>query len=114
MADIVGIVLQMKGMHIDRVVNFPFPTPPDRESLNQAEKVCFSFQMNLFNNLAFRISGGSRQGSSHYASRRFDGIISATSSLFQDDYPRTAIRKYAVYYLHRRWTLCRRSVLDPR
>lgn len=38
-ADCVGIVLQMKGMHIDKVVNFPFPTPPDRESLYQAEKV---------------------------------------------------------------------------
>ncbi len=34
-----GIVLQMKGMHIDKVVNFPFPTPPDRESLRQSEKV---------------------------------------------------------------------------
>jgi ATP-dependent RNA helicase DHX37/DHR1 len=33
--------LQMKGMHIDQVVTFPFPTPPDRESLSQAEKVCF-------------------------------------------------------------------------
>jgi ATP-dependent RNA helicase DHX37/DHR1 len=31
----------MKGMHIDKVVNFPFPTPPDRESLRQAEKVTF-------------------------------------------------------------------------
>jgi ATP-dependent RNA helicase DHX37/DHR1 len=37
-----GIVLQMKGMHIDKVVNFPFPTPPDRESLRQSEKVTSS------------------------------------------------------------------------
>ena len=34
-----GVVLQMKSMHIDAVVNFPFPTPPDRESLQKAEKV---------------------------------------------------------------------------
>lgn len=34
-----GVVLQMKGMHIDAVVNFPFPTPPDRLSLHKAEKV---------------------------------------------------------------------------
>lgn len=26
-------------MHIDAVVNFPFPTPPDRFALHQAEKV---------------------------------------------------------------------------
>ncbi|KAF9077697.1 P-loop containing nucleoside triphosphate hydrolase protein [Rhodocollybia butyracea] len=34
-----GVVLQMKGMHIDAVINFPFPTPPDRISLQKAEKV---------------------------------------------------------------------------
>ncbi|KAH9950532.1 P-loop containing nucleoside triphosphate hydrolase protein [Amylocystis lapponica] len=34
-----GVVLQMKSMHIDVVVNFPFPTPPDRASLQKAEKV---------------------------------------------------------------------------
>ncbi|KAF7299047.1 hypothetical protein MIND_00853000 [Mycena indigotica] len=34
-----GIVLQMKSMHIDAVVNFPFPTPPDRSALYKAEKV---------------------------------------------------------------------------
>ncbi|CAA7261404.1 unnamed protein product [Cyclocybe aegerita] len=33
-----GIVLQMKSMHIDAVVNFPFPTPPDRSALHKAEK----------------------------------------------------------------------------
>lgn len=32
-----GVVLQMKSMHIDTVVNFPFPTPPDRTSLHKAE-----------------------------------------------------------------------------
>lgn len=34
-----GVVLQMKSMHIDAVVNFPFPTPPDRATLQQAEQV---------------------------------------------------------------------------
>jgi ATP-dependent RNA helicase DHX37/DHR1 len=29
----------MKSMHIDAVVNFPFPTPPDRATLFKAEKV---------------------------------------------------------------------------
>ncbi len=33
-----GVVLQMKSMHIDAVVNFPFPTPPDRSVLHKAEK----------------------------------------------------------------------------
>ena len=39
LAKLVGIVLQMKGMHIEKIVDFPFPTPPNRDSLNQAEKV---------------------------------------------------------------------------
>jgi len=34
-----GVVLQMKSMHINAVVNFPFPTPPDRATLFRAEKV---------------------------------------------------------------------------
>lgn len=34
-----GIVLQMKSMNIDAVINFPFPTPPDRPSLTKAERV---------------------------------------------------------------------------
>ena len=29
----------MKCMHIDAVANFPFPTPPDRQSLRQSEKM---------------------------------------------------------------------------
>ena len=32
-----GIVLQMKSLHIHTVVNFPFPTPPDRKTLANAE-----------------------------------------------------------------------------
>ncbi|KAG1790271.1 P-loop containing nucleoside triphosphate hydrolase protein [Suillus plorans] len=34
-----GVVLQMKSMNIDAVVNFPFPTPPDRQVLKKAETV---------------------------------------------------------------------------
>lgn len=34
-----GIVLQMKAMNIHVVTNFPFPTPPDRQSLQNADKV---------------------------------------------------------------------------
>ncbi|KAI8876009.1 P-loop containing nucleoside triphosphate hydrolase protein [Backusella circina FSU 941] len=34
-----GVVLNMKSMNIDNVVNFPFPTPPPRENLFKAEKL---------------------------------------------------------------------------
>jgi ATP-dependent RNA helicase DHX37/DHR1 len=34
-----GVVLQMKSMNIDAVVNFPFPTPPDNFALRKAETV---------------------------------------------------------------------------
>ncbi|KAF9220938.1 P-loop containing nucleoside triphosphate hydrolase protein [Gyrodon lividus] len=34
-----GVVLQMKSMNIDAVVNFPFPTPPDSQALKKAETV---------------------------------------------------------------------------
>ena len=34
-----GIILQMKSLNIDNVVNFPFPTPPDRQTLGKAETV---------------------------------------------------------------------------
>ncbi|KAI9690090.1 MAG: putative ATP-dependent RNA helicase DHR1 [Bogoriella megaspora] len=34
-----GIVLQLKSMDLQHVVNFPFPTPPDRQSLVKAEKL---------------------------------------------------------------------------
>ncbi|KAF5093754.1 hypothetical protein D0Z03_002294 [Geotrichum reessii] len=30
-----GLVLQMKAMGIDKIVNFPFPTPPDRTALQK-------------------------------------------------------------------------------
>ncbi|KAL1622992.1 putative ATP-dependent RNA helicase DHR1 [Neofusicoccum ribis] len=34
-----GLVLQLKSMGIHKVVNYPFPTPPDREQLAKAEKL---------------------------------------------------------------------------
>lgn len=45
-----GVVLSMKSMNIDNVVNFPFPTPPPRESLFKAEKVksLFSILQNAY------------------------------------------------------------------
>ena len=33
------LVLQMKGMCIDRVLNFPFPSPPSKEALKAAEEL---------------------------------------------------------------------------
>ncbi|KAK6461067.1 component of small subunit processosome extracellular mutant DEAH-box protein [Scheffersomyces coipomensis] len=34
-----SIVLSMKSMGIDQIANFPFPTPPDRKSLSNAERL---------------------------------------------------------------------------
>lgn len=34
-----GVVLQLKAMNLQHVVNFPFPTPPPRDSLMKAEKL---------------------------------------------------------------------------
>ncbi|KAF2137313.1 uncharacterized protein K452DRAFT_278730 [Aplosporella prunicola CBS 121167] len=34
-----GLVLQLKGMGIHKVVNYPFPTPPNRQNLAKAEKL---------------------------------------------------------------------------
>jgi len=34
-----GVVMQLKSMEIHHVVNFPFPTPPDRQRLAKAEKL---------------------------------------------------------------------------
>ncbi|KAJ1967829.1 putative ATP-dependent RNA helicase DHR1 [Dispira parvispora] len=34
-----GVVLQMKNMLLDNVVNFPFPTPPERTALRKAENL---------------------------------------------------------------------------
>jgi ATP-dependent RNA helicase DHX37/DHR1 len=37
-----GIVLSMKNMHLDNVVNFPFPTCPERSALDKAQKLLVS------------------------------------------------------------------------
>ncbi|KAK4127507.1 P-loop containing nucleoside triphosphate hydrolase protein [Parathielavia appendiculata] len=37
-----GVVLQLKSMNLQHVVNFPFPTPPDRWSIIKAEKLLTS------------------------------------------------------------------------
>ena len=34
-----GVVLQLKSMELHNVINFPFPTPPDRRGLAKAEKL---------------------------------------------------------------------------
>ncbi|RKF57129.1 putative ATP-dependent RNA helicase PB1A10.06c [Erysiphe neolycopersici] len=34
-----GVVLQLKAMNLQQVVNFPFPTPPDRNMLEKSEKL---------------------------------------------------------------------------
>ena len=34
-----GVVLQLKSMDLQHIVNFPFPTAPDRQSLAKAEKL---------------------------------------------------------------------------
>lgn len=34
-----GLVLQMKAMNIENVAHFPFPTPPERSALQQAERL---------------------------------------------------------------------------
>lgn len=34
-----GVVLQLKAMNLQHVVNFPFPTPPDRQNLVKAERL---------------------------------------------------------------------------
>nr|XP_002123985.2 probable ATP-dependent RNA helicase DHX37 [Ciona intestinalis] len=39
---VAGLVLQMKSMNIDRVVNFPFPTPPSHKALEGAEELLTS------------------------------------------------------------------------
>lgn len=38
-APIEGVVLQLKSMGIPKITNFPFPTPPSRENLIQAERL---------------------------------------------------------------------------
>jgi len=33
-----NVILQMKSMKIDKIISFPFPTPPDKQTILEAEK----------------------------------------------------------------------------
>ncbi|XP_050424982.1 probable ATP-dependent RNA helicase kurz [Adelges cooleyi] len=33
-----NVILQMKAMKIDKIISFPFPTPPDKQIIDEAEK----------------------------------------------------------------------------
>lgn len=33
-----NVILQMKSMKIDKISSFPFPTPPDKQTILEAEK----------------------------------------------------------------------------
>lgn len=33
-----NVILQIKSMKINKITNFPFPTPPDKQSIVEAEK----------------------------------------------------------------------------
>ncbi|GAA5917841.1 hypothetical protein JCM6882_000837 [Rhodosporidiobolus microsporus] len=52
-----GIVLTMKSMNIDSVANFPFPTPPDRDSLRRAEKTLVHLGALEASDAASRVGG---------------------------------------------------------
>ena len=39
-----SMILNMKAIHIDNVVNFPFPSPPDKQRLNWSERLLQSLQ----------------------------------------------------------------------
>ncbi|KAK4703639.1 ATP-dependent RNA helicase DHX37/DHR1, partial [Phenoliferia sp. Uapishka_3] len=52
-----GVVLQMKSMNIDAVANFPFPTPPDRESLRRAEKTLVNLGALEASNSSSKVGG---------------------------------------------------------
>lgn len=60
-----GVLLQMKSMHIDTVLNFPFPTPPDQLTLRKAETLLTRLGalnlpagMNMGNSLMSTLVGG--------------------------------------------------------
>lgn len=54
-----GLVLQMKAMHIDHVANFPFPTPPDRGALRDAERTLV--HLGALERAPARVEGGRRR-----------------------------------------------------
>jgi hypothetical protein len=54
-----GLVLQMKAMGIDKVVNFPFPTPPPQDALRVRSLSCrtsHSGLMSLHDGFMFEFS----------------------------------------------------------
>ncbi|WVW82347.1 hypothetical protein I302_104354 [Kwoniella bestiolae CBS 10118] len=57
-----GVVLQMKSMNIDQVINFPFPTPPDRYALKKAEDLLTNLGALEKSTQTRMISGATRLG----------------------------------------------------
>lgn len=53
-----GVVLQMKSMHIDAVINFPFPTPPERSTLRKAESTLVHLGALVTSHLTMKDEGG--------------------------------------------------------
>lgn len=70
-----GMMLQMKSMAIDNVINFPFPTPPDRTSLAKAEKM-----LNLLGAIEDGKESKNAQGRTEVAGGRITEIGRAMSS----------------------------------
>lgn len=58
-----GVVLQMKSMNIDAVINFPFPTPPDRAALRRAENLLTNLGALSLPTLTKMIHGVQHKGS---------------------------------------------------
>ncbi|KIR24887.1 ATP-dependent RNA helicase DHX37/DHR1 [Cryptococcus deuterogattii LA55] len=58
-----GVVLQMKSMNIDAVINFPFPTPPDRAALRRAENLLTNLGALSLPTLTKMINGVQHKGS---------------------------------------------------
>ncbi|WVO12956.1 hypothetical protein L204_100565 [Cryptococcus depauperatus] len=59
-----GVVLQMKSMNIDAVVNFPFPTPPERYALHRAENLLINLGALSLPTQTRMINGSQHFGSS--------------------------------------------------
>ncbi|KAI5964722.1 ECM16 [Candida pseudojiufengensis] len=68
-----SIVLSMKSMGIDQIVNFPFPTPPDRTALKQAEELLVI--LGALDNKDLQITDLGRKMSLFPLSPRFSKIL---------------------------------------
>lgn len=66
-------VLQLKAMEIDHVVNFPFPTPPDRSQLATAEKLLSN--LGALDAKTGRITDTGRELIKHPVSPRFGKML---------------------------------------